>query len=467
LDALTVFGVFLLAFYLRFRRQFLAIKYADASDVDPYVNGALILAAVWVFLIWQGGGYKTDMRGSVPLRRRLECIGVAGVKALIVLMVVSYMYRGLLLSRQVYLMSGVLAFGAMALVRVFVREMEKDLAGQHIVLDRIVVVGTDRQTEEFIRRVRESATTTSVVGVLTSGKTDPIGAVEGRPVLGALDDLEAVHRRTPFEQLVLSHAAIAGCEGDENTQRLIEIVNFCEARGILLYSLPNVLSVAVSQNELASFSGLPLVLLRDASAHPGYAVVKRAMDIVLSLLVLALGSPFWLFIAAAVKWTSKGPILFSQVRLGLHGRPFRIFKFRSMVADAEARLKDVVDLDNLEVPGFKIKGDPRVTPIGRFLRRTSLDEIPQLLNVLMGEMSLVGPRPEMPALVSRYTPWQRRRLKAKPGITGLQQIMARGQPLAGVMEYDLVYLKHQSLLLDLYILLKTVMVVIKGDGITH
>jgi len=151
----------------------------------------------------------------------------------------------------------------------------------------------------------------------------------------------------------------------------------------------------------------------------------------------------------------------------LHGRLFRIYKFRSMVPDAEARLKELVDIGKLEVPGFKLKGDPRVTPLGRFLRRTSLDEIPQLINVMKGEMSLIGPRPEMPALVERYNASQRRRMKAKPGMTGYQQVMARGVPLAAAIEYDLVYLKHQSLLLDLYIMLKTIDVVVRGRGVTH
>ncbi len=155
------------------------------------------------------------------------------------------------------------------------------------------------------------------------------------------------------------------------------------------------------------------------------------------------------------------------MRVGLHGKPFKIYKFRTMVPDADAQLKDLVDEENLKEPGFKISNDPRATPVGRLLRRASLDEIPQLLNVFKGEMSLVGPRPEMKELVERYNPEQRRRLKAKPGITGYQQTRARGRPLSECIEYDLFYLKHQSLLLDLYILTRTVAVVIRGSGVTH
>ena len=302
--------------------------------------------------------------------------------------------------------------------------------------------------------------------VAANGQSKP-RSLAGFPVLGTLREIQEIYGRFRFEELVLSSAAITSVTGHEESARLIEIMNFCEANDISLCTLPNVFSVAVSQKEVGTFSGVPVVMLRDASLHRGYAAVKRVMDIVIALTMLIPGLPLWAFIAFWIRLTSKGPILFTQVRSGLHGRRFKMYKFRSMVADAEEQLKDLVDIDKLDVPGFKLKGDPRVTPVGRFLRRASLDEIPQLINVLKGEMSVVGPRPEMPELVERYNPWQRRRLKAKPGITGYQQVMARGQPLAGLIEYDLIYLKHQSLLLDIYILFKTVIVVLRGSGVTH
>jgi lipopolysaccharide/colanic/teichoic acid biosynthesis glycosyltransferase len=219
---------------------------------------------------------------------------------------------------------------------------------------------------------------------------------------------------------------------------------------------------------VTAVSGAPVIRLRDASLHPVYAIVKRLSDVLIAGIVLVLGLPVWAVIAVAIKATSPGPILFSQLRAGHHGRPFRMFKFRSMTRDAEARLRDLVSIDNLAEPVFKLKNDPRVTPVGRLLRRTGLDEIPQLLNVLRGEMSLVGPRPEEVGLVERYDPIHRRRLKAKPGITGYQQIINRGEAALAVrVRHDLLYLKHQSLLLDLYIMLKTVGVLVRGSGVTH
>jgi exopolysaccharide biosynthesis polyprenyl glycosylphosphotransferase len=243
-------------------------------------------------------------------------------------------------------------------------------------------------------------------------------------------------------------------------------VNFCESHHIPFYMVPDSLGVAVTSREIDVCRDYPIIELRDASLHSGYKIVKRLMDIMLSLAVLALGFPLWGCIALLIKLTSKGPVIYIQERVGLEGKPFKMYKFRSMVENADAQLKEMIDLDSLPEPVFKIRQDPRVTPVGRIIRRWSLDEVPQFFNVLLGTMSLVGPRPEQVDLVEKYNLWQRRRLKAKPGITGYQQIMNRGLPfLEKRTAQDLYYLKHQSLWLDLFILAKTIIVVIRDDGL--
>jgi lipopolysaccharide/colanic/teichoic acid biosynthesis glycosyltransferase len=203
-------------------------------------------------------------------------------------------------------------------------------------------------------------------------------------------------------------------------------------------------------------------------AIPWMDPVKRGVDVVVSLLGIVMTLPLWGLIALAVKATSRGPVFFSQERAGLHGRPFRMFKFRSMVVDAEAQLKKWVNIEDLAEPVYKLKDDPRVTRVGRFLRRFGLDELPQLINVLRGEMSLVGPRPEVVALAERYDAEQRRRLLVKPGITGYQQIHNRGMPdMAARLEYDFYYLHNRSTLLDLWILAMTFAVISSGEEITY
>lgn len=202
--------------------------------------------------------------------------------------------------------------------------------------------------------------------------------------------------------------------------------------------------------------------------YPIQDLIKRGKDIVFAVLGIILTLPVWAFIALAVKLTSRGPIFFSQERAGLNGQPFRMIKFRSMVIDAEEQLNRYVDLDALEEPVYKIKNDPRVTRVGKFIRRYGLDELPQLLNVLRGEMSMVGPRPEVVSLARRYTEEQAQRLRVKPGITGYQQIHNRGMPdLSARLVYDYYYLRNRSTSLDIWIMVMTVFVIASGKEITY
>ncbi|MEI6563101.1 MAG: sugar transferase [bacterium] len=197
-------------------------------------------------------------------------------------------------------------------------------------------------------------------------------------------------------------------------------------------------------------------------------VIKRGTDIIFALLGIIITMPLWALIAVAIKTSSRGPVFFTQARAGLNGRPFNMFKFRSMVVGAEEQLKHYINIEALEEPVYKLKDDPRVTRLGRFLRRFGLDELPQLLNVLRGEMSLVGPRPEVVTLANRYNVEQRIRLLVKPGITGYQQIHNRGMPdMSARLVYDLYYLRYQSTWLDLWILTTTFFVIASGKEITY
>lgn len=469
-DVLTVCSSFMLAYYIRFYAEFLAIKSVTVAEVESYMKGAVVLAAVWVFFIWRDGGYETGFRGMGAPMLRIRALFMSGVYALAVLMVISYMYRGLLLSRQVYLMTGVLCCGTMILVRLLFRAVDRDLARLGFAAQRVLVTGTGRQAVDFIKRVDSDHGPIRVVGVLrwdARERNEPPGFA-GSPVLGDLADIRAIHEKTPFDTLVISSDDHNDHAVTSSGDHMLEIINFCEEKRIPFYMLPKSFDVVVSQREVASFSGVAMIRLQDASLHPIYAAVKRLFDVCLSTAGIVLGMPLWLAIAVAIKATSKGPVFFIQTRAGLHGRPFKMCKFRSMVADAEDKLRELVNVSDLDEPVFKIRNDPRVTWIGAILRRTSLDEIPQLLNVTKGDMSLVGPRPEELKIVGLYNSWQRRRLKAKPGITGYQQISNRGETsLAERVKYDLIYLKHQSFFLDVYILLKTLVVVVRGAGVTH
>jgi exopolysaccharide biosynthesis polyprenyl glycosylphosphotransferase len=471
-DLAACFASFLIAYYIRFYAEPLIIDilpaFHPAPDLGPYLKAAGLTTAAWILLLARERSYRTDLHFTTGLFFQVRLIIITGLYAVIFLMAISFLFRNLLLSRVVYALGFALSCSLMILVRVGFRQIDKALRDRCIAVYRVLLLGWNSNASGLLSRLQDHNRCTEVIGRLTwsTGNHNDVTSAEIVPAVGNEKDLETVYAHTPFDQLlVLSHGYDDMNGNAEAREALISALNFCEERDISFYMVPDFLDVAVTRQELGSFSGIPVFRLRDAALHPGYAIMKRTMDMAVSALVLVLGMPLWIAIAGLIKATSPGPIFFKQIRVGLHGKPFRMYKFRSMVEDAEERLGELVDFDKIEEPVFKLSEDPRVTPVGKFLRRTSLDETPQMINVLLGSMSLVGPRPEQVELVARYTPWQRRRLKAKPGITGYQQVMSRGDlSLARRIEYDLYYLKFQSLFLDLYILFKTLIVVLRGDG---
>lgn len=237
-------------------------------------------------------------------------------------------------------------------------------------------------------------------------------------------------------------------------ERNRKLVETCVAEGLDYAIVPNAYEDFIQQAELYELGGIPLLRRKRYQASLYFLASKRVVDFTCATVAMILLSPLYFLIGAAIKINSPGPVVFKQKRVGLRGRHMSIYKFRSMYIEAPKYAETPVE-----------SSDPRITPVGRFLRRTSLDELPQLFNVFRGDMSLVGPRPEMAFIVDQYTPLERMRLEAKPGITGLWQIsVARGEPIHKNMEYDLYYLENRSMLLDFAIMIKTILSVIRGVG---
>lgn len=465
LDAVIVFAAVMVSYFLRFYIELFAIKSVPVGGLESYIRGAAILAGLWLYSNWRAGAYESGLHGIGTPLQRVRVLLSSAAQALVVLMVLSFMYRPLLLSRQVYLMTGVIGFAGMLASRMLLDSVGRRLAWRGASQQSILFMGADKRLKPFIKRLRHVKAPFRMNGLVlrNGGESNGRRTFAGQPILGGLADLPDIYRRKPFDILVMPPSSDGSADGPGHD--FLRVLNFCEARDIALYTLPDAFDVAVSQREVGVFSGMPLIRICDAAIHPGYAATKRAFDVVAASSLLLFGLPLFVAIAFIVKMTSKGGAFFIQPRAGLHGHPFKMYKFRSMFEDAEERLKELVDFDALKEPVFKIENDPRVTKVGRYLRRASLDELPQLFNVLKGEMSLVGPRPEEVKLVAKYNEWQKRRLKAKPGITGFQQITNRGEPdLSERVKLDLIYLKHQGLLLDAFILAKTLAVVVSGGG---
>lgn len=286
---------------------------------------------------------------------------------------------------------------------------------------------------------------------------------QGLPLVADFDTLPTYMRRNVVDEVVLA-LPIRSFHTFAS-----QIAAACEQQGIIVRFLPNIFDLKEARHRTEEFDGDSLISHETTITDFWGLTIKRAIDVVVSLVAIILLSPVMLLAALAVKLTSPGPTFFVQKRLGLNKRMFHIYKFRTMVVDAEARLKDLEHLNEADGAVFKIKKDPRVTLVGSFLRKTSIDELPQLFNVLKGEMSLVGPRPlqvrDYELFETHCGDWQRKRFSVRPGITCLWQITGRSSTtFEKWMELDLQYIRNWSLWLDLEILAKTLPAVLKGSG---
>jgi exopolysaccharide biosynthesis polyprenyl glycosylphosphotransferase len=328
-------------------------------------------------------------------------------------------------------------------------------------LRNLLIIGTNPRALEFVRRVESRPELGYRVIGFVDQDWNGLANFEqtGHSVVSDFADLPSFLRTTVVDEVLIAlpigslhkHAA--------------NIAALCEQQGIIIRVL-NIFDMRMARARAEEFEGASLITHYTGAVEGWPVLVKRALDIVGSTTLLALFLPVMLFIAIVIKLTSPGPVLFRQRRLGYNKRVFHIYKFRTMVPDAEQKMQEIEHLNEASGPVFKIKNDPRVTNVGRFLRKTSLDELPQLFNVFCGDMSLVGPRP-LP--VRDYQgfrqDWQRRRFSVRPGLTCLWQINGRSSiPFEKWMQLDLQYIDRWSLWLDFEILIRTIPAVLRGAG---
>jgi exopolysaccharide biosynthesis polyprenyl glycosylphosphotransferase len=278
------------------------------------------------------------------------------------------------------------------------------------------------------------------------------------PVLGSLEDLPRILEHQIVDDVIFAL-------GRRDFERVEDLFLSLQEQGIRVRFALDLFPHAKAKVDLEELDGTPLLTFSTSPNRPFQLLAKRALDIALSGLLLLIGAPIVGLVALLIRLTTGGKIIFRQTRCGLNGRSFTLYKFRTMVEDAEERRRELMHLNEMKGPVFKLRRDPRVTQVGKFLRKFSLDEIPQLWNVIRGDMSLVGPRPPIPEEVAQYQRWQRRRLAMKPGLTCLWQISGRNEiDFDQWMRLDLEYIDNWSPSLDLKILLKTIPVVLTGKG---
>jgi len=321
---------------------------------------------------------------------------------------------------------------------------------------RILVVGGGELGEEVARRLSEAPFGAKLAGVLATD--DKLDAYER---LGSLKQISQVVKAHSIDDVFLALPA-------EQHAVLEDVILRLQADPVRVHYVPDVMELALARAKIEDLGGIPVIGLREPPIDEAGRLAKRVFDLVAGAALTLLFAPVMLACAAAIKLQDGGPVLFRQRRVGENGAPFGMLKFRSMVVGAEEKLQELgIDPNHLPAdnPVFKLSFDPRVTRVGRFLRRWSLDEVPQFLNVLKGDMSLVGPRPEEAKVVAQYSFFHRKRLAVKPGITGPMQVSGRGDlPLKERMKLELAYIDTWTLWADLKILAKTVPVVLWGKG---
>jgi exopolysaccharide biosynthesis polyprenyl glycosylphosphotransferase len=323
----------------------------------------------------------------------------------------------------------------------------------------VLVVGTGKRAQKFIKVLKEHSNWgLRIIGLIDDEHNMYGKEIEGYRVLGRLQDIPFILHRKVIDRVIFVVPRLW-------LHRLDDVILACEREGISTSISLDLFDLRIAQVRQTNFSGFPLLEIETFHAREWQLLFKRIADVILSMLLLIVFLPIILITALAIKIESKGPILFSQIRSGVNGRKFKLYKFRSMIVGAEMKKKHIEKMNEMDGPVFKIKHDPRITKVGRLIRKFSIDELPQLINVLKGDMSIVGPRPPLPVEVQMYELWQRRRLSLKPGLTCIWQVSGRNNiNFDRWMEMDLEYIDNWSLWMDFKILFKTVFVVLFGYG---
>jgi exopolysaccharide biosynthesis polyprenyl glycosylphosphotransferase len=379
-------------------------------------------------------------------------------------------FRAFSYSRSVFVLDFLIALGSLYLIRLLLRSAQTFFRLRGINLIPTLVVGRGPEAAFCIREMRERPSLGyRVIGAVDVLAGEAAGVYEGVPVVSDLAGLPEAIRESGANEVIIADANVDG-------DALFDVMMRCGRRGIEFRIAPSLFNCLPSKTEVDQIGALPMVRLFREPLSDFARGTKRTSDIVIATLTLAVLSPFWLLISLLIKFDSKGPVFYAQERVGMDGRIFVVYKFRTMRTNADSEIHREyqrkfiaghaeANVGDDEKPAYKLRDDPRITRVGRLLRRFSLDEVPQLFNVLRGDMSIVGPRPPIPYEVEAYELRHRKRLDMKPGLTGLWQVSGRNRlPFEEMVKLDLFYIENWSLLFDLKIILRTVMVMLRGDG---
>ncbi|MBI4682351.1 MAG: sugar transferase [Nitrospirae bacterium] len=438
----------------------------EISYYAIYIGLLPILIVIWGSLLSYFGMYKSSGIKKIPealliiFKTTLVGFIIFGSYVFILRMQedISRLFIGFTFLSAALLIS--LEKIAIAFIIKVLSERDESFRSALFAFRRILIVGTGSRAKKFIKLIESNPDwSIKIVGLMDLESGNKGEMVIGHEIIGSLDDIPEVINTRIVDEIVFIVPR-------SWLNKIEDVLFYCENAGLKVHIAVNLFDLKFSRAKQTDLQGFPLLVFESTPEKLEHLFIKRLIDFIASGMALVMLVPVFTVVALIIKITSRGPVLFTQLRCGLYGRQFILYKFRTMVTDAESKLKDILKYNEMDGPVFKMTNDPRITKAGKWLRKFSLDELPQIWNVFKGDMSLVGPRPPLPSEVENYDNWQRRRLSMRPGITCLWQAGGRNKitDFKEWMRLDLEYIDNWSIWLDFKILFKTIPTVLFGIG---
>jgi exopolysaccharide biosynthesis polyprenyl glycosylphosphotransferase len=451
-DAGAIFLAFSVALYLRFWTSVIPIS-VPLPEVPQYLKLMVVLIPVWlaVFAFYRLYDHHYLFVGSEEYKRVLHAVTISTMLTMVIIYLLKAGF-----ARGWVLLSWLIAAILVLIVRYTHRKLHHYLMKRSKKKIPVIVVGANDEAKSLINKIRNAGHLgLKIVSVISDSARKMASDITTH---GDLLEMPKLIKKYQPEVAIVVPSAISSA-------RIQGVFRTLALYGVDLYIAPSLFDIMASRVAIIPIGDTPLINLKKVEFSGLKFFIKRCFDIVVSSILLFLLSPLFLAVAALIKLDTPGPVFFRQLRVGRHEHKFFMLKFRTMIRDAEVRLQEVLHLNETNGPIFKIRQDPRITRIGKFLRRFSIDELPQLINVLKGEMSLVGPRPPLPREVEKYGEWEKQRLEALPGMTGYWQISGRSDTsFEEMVKLDIFYIENWSLAFDFYILFRTIPVVLRAKG---
>ncbi|MGD8475081.1 MAG: sugar transferase, partial [Anaerolineae bacterium] len=432
-DVLLINLAFAIAYWLRYELQwFAAVDEANFVRYGAFIPVSLTLTIV-LLGIYKLNGVYDQPRGASWFDEVYSLLTGTATGIILMVFVIVFLFRPLLYSRLIFLYAGVLVTIFLSVSRMARRFLRHRLRRRGLGVDRLLIVGAGEVGRTVMRHVvAQPVLGYHVVGFVDDDPEKASTDIGRFRALGNTASIPRLIKEMVVDEVIITLPWMYH-------RKIVSIIAQCEREQVRVRIVPDMFQMTLSHLDVEDLGGIPMIGMRDISIGRTQMLIKRAMDVIVSLVGLVLLLPFFALMALLIKLDSDGPVFFTQIRVGKGENLFACYKFRSMRQGAEAEIEQLRTYNEADGPIFKMRDDPRITRMGRILRRTSLDELPQLFNVLMGHMSLVGPRPAPPSEVQRYQPWHKRRLEVAPGMSGLWQVSGRSE-----LSFD------EMVLLDLY-----------------